>query len=501
MIAGLCAAAELTDDHRLVVGNLPRHLRGIVHVAIPTDILVEAHHVDIFVHVVLQTVVVVGRTRHLHRHRDEACGVLRAGIGGQTSEELVALGRVRRLVGNTPDDDIRTVMVAGNHVLQLCLSILIGGEVLPGDGPIDGNLRPHQNTHALSFAHSIFVVRIVGQTHEVATQLLRPREQRVGISRAVGATAAVGFLLVYADTLQEDGLTVEQNLLAARLNLAETHLVGQRLAVHRDFHLIQFRCSRAPEHRLCLHVGRRRTVAARREHLVDFQFRNVQRHLLAGLGLVQLHGEAQTATLEAEQLQRVVLHIGGRNIDEQHVARDAAIVPPVEDLRGHILGVALVVDLHDDEVLAILQLIGDIEVERCEAADVVAHMFAVHIDVRIVVHCSEIQQRAARWVGGWPLELLVEPHRSLIEEQAFVACVPVGRNGHLLGLVEVVFDEVFRLLRLLVAEESPARGVHAIVVVAFLLHIDDVVPRAVERRGLSSEDVAYLRHLLCQRGE
>ena len=168
MISCLGSAAELADDDWLVVRNLPRHLRSIVHVAIPANVLIERHYIDILVHVVLQTIVVVRRSSHLHGHRNEACGVLRAGISGQTAQELVALGRVRRLVGNRPNDDVSAVVVASNHIAQLCLSVLVGAEVLPGDGPIDRNLRPHQDAHAFGLANGVFVVRIVCQTYEIA---------------------------------------------------------------------------------------------------------------------------------------------------------------------------------------------------------------------------------------------------------------------------------------------------------------------------------------------
>lgn len=54
---------------------------------------------------------------HLHCHRDKAGVVQRAGILGQIAKERVAFLGVRRLVGDTPDDDIGAVMVA--TVLQL----------------------------------------------------------------------------------------------------------------------------------------------------------------------------------------------------------------------------------------------------------------------------------------------------------------------------------------------------------------------------------------------
>ena len=55
---------------------------------------------------------------------------------------------------------------------------------------------------------------------------------------------------------------------------------------------------------------------------------------------------------------------------------------------------AFVVHLHDDEVLTILQLVGDVIVEWCESTNMVSHVVAVHVDMRIVVHRTEIEQRA-----------------------------------------------------------------------------------------------------------
>ena len=57
----------------------------------------------------------------------------RTGIFGEVAEELVAIGRVGRLIGNAPDDDVGAVVVAGNHVTQLVLGVLIGFGILPCD--------------------------------------------------------------------------------------------------------------------------------------------------------------------------------------------------------------------------------------------------------------------------------------------------------------------------------------------------------------------------------
>ena len=155
---------------------------------------------------------------------------------------------------------------------------------------------------------------------------------------------------------------------------------------------------------------------------------------------------------------------------------------------------AFVVHLHNHEVLTVLQQIRHVEVERCEATDMVSSFLAVHIHIGIIVHGSEVEQRASPLLRV-ELETLLQPHGPLVEEQPFVLCVPVARYLHGLRLVEVVLDQILRALGLGIAEESPVVGIHAIVVVALLLHIDDVVPCTVKARGLSSQDVRHLRYL------
>ena len=113
------------------------------------------------------------------------------------------------------------------------------------------------------------------------------------------------------------------------------------------------------------------------------QLRDQQRQLATFCGLVELGGDGDLALLGLgvglQQLQLVVLDVGLGHVDEQHVAYDAAVVPPVEDLRGHGLGLALVVDLDDDHVLAVAQLVGDVSIESCETSDVGAHLSAVDV--------------------------------------------------------------------------------------------------------------------------
>ena len=85
---------------------------------------------------------------------------------------------------------------------------------------------------------------------------------------------------------------------------------------------------------------------------------------------------------------------------------------------------ALVIYFHDDSVLAIFQLLGHIEIERCKPTDVVSHLGAVHIDVAVIIDSAEVEQSVAS-LCRMPIETLLEPYRTLVEEQAFVSGVPV----------------------------------------------------------------------------
>ena len=126
-------------------------------------------------------------------------------------------------------------------------------------------------------------------------------------------------------------------------------------------------------------------------------------------------------------------------------------------------------------------------------------MLGVHIHMCVVVHSAEVEQRAASLllVIG---ERLLEPYCSLIEEQALVLGVPVAGDAHLGGFVKVILDEIFRALRLGILEESPTADIHSVVIVAFLLYVDDVVPLAVQQSGLSCIHIAQQGHFFGFRG-
>ena len=153
-----------------------------------------------------------------------------------------------------------------------------------------------------------------------------------------------------------------------------------------------------------------------------------------------------------------------------------------------------VVNLDNDGVLcrgrmtrgrgrALDEQVGDVEVEGGETAYVVACLLAVYPHVAVVVDSTEVEQGTVV-AHGHCLETGLEPYRAFVEEETIVLCVPVAGNLHGGRLVEVVFYQVLGTLGFRIEEESPTVRVHAIVVVAFFLHVNNVVPRTIERHAL-----------------
>ena len=300
-----------------------------------------------------------------------------------------------------------------------------------------------------------------------------------------------------ADAFQEDGFAVEQKLLAARLDGAEADFIANHAFAQTNLHLIEFWRGGAPEFGLGLEFDADGAVGRGDEGFLHLQFGDAERHFVSALGLVEFGAEGQQLGVAACASQFIVLDVDRCYVDEQDVARDAAVVPPVEDTGGHGLGLAFVIDHDDDGVLAIMNLVGHVHVERREAAHVVPYLSAVQPNTSLVVHGAEVEDGAA--VG---LLLIVEtahqPHRTFVEEQLVVLRVPVARHLHDGRGVEVVLDEIFGTCGLGVAEEPPACRVHSVIVVAFFLHIDDVMPRPVQGQGIAAQDVGHLRHFGCR---
>ena len=82
------------------------------------------------------------------------------------------------------------------------------------------------------------------------------------------------------------------------------------------------------------------------------------------------------------QLHRIILNESRGHFDEHHIARDPAIVPPVELQCRHGIGPPDVAHFDDQKILAIFQQRSGLEVECREAAFVISQLFSVQIDGR-----------------------------------------------------------------------------------------------------------------------
>ena len=120
---------------------------------------------------------------------------------------------------------------------------------------------------------------------------------------------------------------------------------------------------------------------------------------------------------------------------------------------------------------------------------------AVHPHAGLVIDCAKVEYSPVVIGFTVPLKRALEPDGSLIEEQLFILGVPVTGYVHHSCLVKIIFNKVLGALGLGVPEESPCGGVHSVVIVAFLLYIDYVIPLSVERCNVTCLDVGQLRHL------
>jgi hypothetical protein len=109
-----------------------------------------------------------------------------------------------------------------------------------------------------------------------------------------------------------------------------------------------------------------------------------------------------------------------------------------------------------------------------------ADLFAVHADRRAIIGGAEIREHPrvlAHFVG----ERFLVPDRSFVEHQIFALRVPIARNVQRSRGIEVVFDEIARVLGLRVLAHRAAR--------ARSQRIDDGIPGSIEADACAAPDV------------
>ena len=186
--------------------------------------------------------------------------------------------------------------------------------------------------------------------------------------------------------------------------------------------------------------------------------------------------------------------------DQRDVAREAAVVEPVDADRGNAIDLAGRIHGDDDEVAARMKRGGHFAVEGSEAALVVADALLVDPDEGLIVGRADVEE-GARVGLGLKVEVALIPDDSLVAEERRVLGVPVaghlerGRGG----------EVVLRVVRAAIDVGVSIEGVGLVVDLAVggversrRWLIDQVVPVSVERgdRAMIDADQKRLQRLL-----
>ena len=114
-------------------------------------------------------------------------------------------------------------------------------------GPVDRNLRPDHDAHAVSSASHPLVVRIVGEPHIITTQFVRPPKQRLDVFVVVRAPPAERRLRVNGDTAQKSRLSVQQDMLAVCLDSSEADFIFKFVISRGERDAVEFGTIRRPQ--------------------------------------------------------------------------------------------------------------------------------------------------------------------------------------------------------------------------------------------------------------
>lgn len=237
------------------------------------------------------------------------------------------------------------------------------------------------------------------------------------------------------------------------------------------------------------------------ERLLHPELGDPQRDFGPGRGLREFDIEPQPPVGVIVQAQEIVADVAIRRAHEHHVARDAAVVPPVESQRRNGVGRAAVVDLDGQEIVARVQAVADLHLEGGESALVGGDLLAVEIDVAAVVHSPEVEEEplaVARCGNGRDAGSLRElrsrfpdrqmpgvPDRTLVVFELRALRVPVPGDFEPQAALEGVFEEFGVVLRRTVQEDLLGNSL--------IVGIDDCGPLAVQRLTVTAVDVRHRR--------
>ena len=333
----------------------------------------------------------------------------------------------------------------------------------------------------------MLIVRIVGKPEEIAVQLPSPAEQLVRVGQRKGPAAAQRVLLMEADPAQEQGLPVEEDIVAAHRDRAKTDFVGQAIRFGGDRDRVEFGTVRRPERKSGRgQLDRGDTVGAGRAPGGEGQFRDGDRDLLDGLCSVEPHADGDAVAGTGGEVDGTIGDEGGGRRDEPHLAGEPAIIPPIGHDRGNTGAPSLVVHADHERVAAGLEQRGRLEGKRREATHVMAEFVTVEIDIGFVVGRAEPEENTGIRAGRCVIEQAAVPDGPLVVEQSFVLGVPVAGHREKRAGIEAVLDQIGLRLGPAIEEEPAGRlggrvvGLQPIVVIPGVVRIDDPVPLSVQ---------------------
>src|SRR5262249_16230262 len=148
-----------------------------------------------------------------------------------------------------------SVAIPHDHLGQLSQCLVEHLLVLKVDALVDGDLGPNEQPDAISHPRHMFIVRIMSQAHEVASQILGPTEQRRCVVVATGPSATIGGIFMYRDTAEKHRTPVKENFSSASLNGSEADFFTDLIGIGRKLYPIESRVLWGPQlHALCVQL-------------------------------------------------------------------------------------------------------------------------------------------------------------------------------------------------------------------------------------------------------
>ncbi len=372
-----------------------------------------------------------------------------------------------RLVAQRPDDDRRVVLVAVDHrhhaLEHGVVPVRVLGELVPLGVRLDVGLVVEVDAVLVAEVDPGRVVEVVGRAHSVEVVLLH--DLQVGDHRLAGHRAPrLRVELVAVDALEQDRLTVDEQLAVAQFDLAEAdaralQVEDRAVGVEKlDCDLVEVWRLGRPEPRranrqrqvqvrACAHGHRLRLGRRGADHggaIIDRDARMHVRRLRAVIAGGDGGQQVGVAVVVVQlRVEPVVADGHAREGGQADVAVDAREAPEVLVLE--VARIAPAPHATDQQIRPGPQMLGQVELGRTHAVLAVADLVAVEPELQQRLHALEEDRNAP-----------AGPLRGHLEGRAIVADRVVARNLRRRALAERVLN--VGVDRRLIALRQPVAG-------------------------------------------